>query len=577
MAGAVKIAILANAAQAKAEMDSVVKSAGGMSSKLKGGVAVAAAAAGVALASMATSAIAGARESAEINRVLQSQLKGMGAEAQKAFSGATKFAADFGTQIGKDDDDILKVVNKLSTFPAAFGKGTLGAEGMRRATQAAFDLEAAGVGSAESNIIGLGKALDNPIKGMTALSKSGVSFTAEQQAQIKNYMEQGRLADAQKVLLAGIETNAKGAATAQADGLTRAKVALDGMAEGIASKLLPYLDKFGNWFTTVGIPKIEQFGAWFGTNVVPVIGQAFEIAKTAVAGFVAVLSNPAVQAFGAAILTIVAAIKVYQVVMTAIRVVTMAWAAAQAALNVVMALNPIGLVVLAILALVAAFVIAYRQSETFRRIVSTAFAGVKTAVSTVVTWIRSNWPLLLAILTGPIGLAVAAIIRHKDTILAAFKALPGQIKGVFSGAGSFLADAGRRVIQGFIDAVQGAFGRVRDTLSRLTGLLPSWKGPKSLDLKILAKPGQWVMQGFQRSLEAGYADVSNSLGTFTSGLGGTVNAGQVTVAGAPAVTAAGGAVVIDMSKAPSGGLDRVFWQWFRETARANGLTVVGAA
>src|SRR5690606_41304322 len=58
-------------------------------------------------------------------------------------------------------------------------------------------------------------------------------------------------------------------------------------------------------------------------------------------------------------------------VMLAIRIATMAWAAAQTALNFVLTANPIGLVIIAIGALVAAVVVAYRHSETFRSIVQT--------------------------------------------------------------------------------------------------------------------------------------------------------------------------------------------------------------
>jgi hypothetical protein len=59
------------------------------------------------------------------------------------------------------------------------------------------------------------------------------------------------------------------------------------------------------------------------------------------------------------------------------------WTMAQAALNVVMAMNPIGLVVVAIAALVAGLVLAYRHSETFRNIVNGAFHAVGSAASSM--------------------------------------------------------------------------------------------------------------------------------------------------------------------------------------------------
>jgi phage-related minor tail protein len=63
-----------------------------------------------------------------------------------------------------------------------------------RATKAAIDLAAAGFGSVETNSIQLGKALEDPVKGLAALGKSGVTFTAEQKNLIKTLVETGDVA-----------------------------------------------------------------------------------------------------------------------------------------------------------------------------------------------------------------------------------------------------------------------------------------------------------------------------------------------------------------------------------------------
>src|SRR3546814_18759321 len=91
--------------------------------------------------------------------------------------------------------------------------------------------------------------------------------------------------------------------------------------------------------------------------------------------------------------------------MVAVRIATWAWAAAQWLLNAAMAANPVGLVILAIAALVAIVIVAYQKSETFRKIVGKAFEWVQKAAASAWEWIKGNWPLLLAIITGPIGLA----------------------------------------------------------------------------------------------------------------------------------------------------------------------------
>lgn len=130
----------------------------------------------------------------------------------------------------------------------------------------------------------------------------------------------------------------------------------------------------------------------------------------------------------------------------------------QAAFNAVMALNPVVLVVIAIAALIAILVIAYNKVGWFRDLVDAAFGLIKDVVSGVFNWVKDNWPLLLAILTGPIGLAVLAITKNWDKIKEAFTAVKDWIS--------------KRVgdIVGFITGIPG---RIRDTVSTM------WDGIKT--------------------------------------------------------------------------------------------------
>ncbi len=68
-----------------------------------------------------------------------------------------------------------------------------------------------------------------------------------------------------------------------------------------------------------------------------------------------------------------------------------AWAAEQALLNLVMSANPIGLVIIAIAALVAAFITAYNTSETFRAIVDGALQWVKNSAQVVADWFSGTF------------------------------------------------------------------------------------------------------------------------------------------------------------------------------------------
>lgn len=148
-------------------------------------------------------------------------------------------------------------------------------------------------------------------------------------------------------------------------------------------------------------------------------------------------------------------------------IATNGMALAQRGLNVAMRANPIGLIITALILLGTGLVLAYKKSETFRNIVNGAFKGVQSVVSWVINWIRNNWPLLLAILTGPIGIAVLVIGKHKDKILGFFKAIPGAITGFFRGVGSAVSAP-------FIAAFQGIKNAWNNTVGGKGFTVPGW-------------------------------------------------------------------------------------------------------
>lgn len=258
-----------------------------------------------------------------------------------------------------------------------------------------------------------------------------------------------------------------------------------------------------------------------------------------------------------------------KVAMVAGTVATGAMTAAQWALNVALSANPIGLVVIAIVALVAAVVIAYKRSETFRRIVQGAFRGVLAAASAVWSWLKRNWPLLLAIITGPIGLAVRFVVRNFDAIQRKVRGIPGVIRGAFRGAGSWLRDAGRRIIDGLIGAVTAKFDAVRRKFQQLTNLIPTWKGPASRDRDLLKEPADLIMGGFVDQLEQRYGAARASLAGFTNSLSAAA-AGATTTSGAAA--AAGSAATLRIDSAGSR-IDDLLVDLLRQAIRRQGGNV----
>jgi hypothetical protein len=109
-----------------------------------------------------------------------------------------------------------------------------------RATVAALDMAAAGFGSAESNAVQLGKALEDPIKGINALTRSGITFTDAEKEKIKTMVESGNVLDAQTMILEAIEKQVGGTAEATATGSQKMALALGNVSEAIGAALLPF-------------------------------------------------------------------------------------------------------------------------------------------------------------------------------------------------------------------------------------------------------------------------------------------------------------------------------------------------
>lgn len=157
-------------------------------------------------------------------------------------------------------------------------------------------------------------------------------------------------------------------------------------------------------------------------------------------------------------------------------IATKVQAAAQWLLNAAMSANPIALVVIAIAALVAGFLWAYNNIKPFRDFMNGLFKGFMDVVKVVWDWITQNWPTLLAILAGPVGLAVLLIVQHWETIKAAFAAAWEFIKSVWSGYWAFYAAIWNGIVTIFSSVVSffagvfsGAWNAVRSAFNGVTG------------------------------------------------------------------------------------------------------------
>jgi phage-related minor tail protein len=328
------IRILADASQAQSTMSKAASNSGKFASGLsKATLPAAAVIGGLTLMGKA------AAEDAQGQAVLATSLRKSAGASQKQIASVEDWVSATTLATGVADD---KLRPALGTLARATGDVTKS----QAAMTTVLDVSAATGKDTQSVADALAKAYSGST---TALGKLVPGMD-------KAVLKSGDMNAIMAELARMTGGTAAEAADTAAGKWQRTKVAFAETQESIGAGLLPVLDKFSGYLAIAG--------GWMSqhTQTVTVFAVALGILSVAV-------------------LTVNTAIKV-------ISATTKAWSVAQGILNVVMSLNPIGLVILAVIALVAIFVIAYKKSETFRRIVQAAWSGIKTAAVAAWNWIK---------------------------------------------------------------------------------------------------------------------------------------------------------------------------------------------
>lgn len=168
------------------------------------------------------------------------------------------------------DETITAMQTMLLTF-----KNIKGDE-FKRATEAALDMataEAAVSGRAvdlTATSIRLGRALNDPLVGMSALSRVGVQFTEQQKSLIKTFMRTGKVSEAQRVILKELETEFGGMSrdvNTASGALKQMWNALDDVAEMIGNAFLPGIQETAKAVKEWAERNQERFGIWAETAV----------------------------------------------------------------------------------------------------------------------------------------------------------------------------------------------------------------------------------------------------------------------------------------------------------------------
>jgi hypothetical protein len=202
---------------------------------------------------------------AQTNAVLNSTkgISGMTAES------VGNLADSLSKMSGIDDEVVQSGENMLLTF-TNIHKDTFPA-----ATQAALDMSVALKEDMGSAAMQVGKALQSPVEGVTALQRVGVKLTEDQKKQVESFMKVNDIASAQKIILNELNTEFGGSAKAAGDTLPAAMgklhTAFGNIQEKVGGAVAPLLLNLSTIVLDKVLPAVDRFGTFLMANIVPAL------------------------------------------------------------------------------------------------------------------------------------------------------------------------------------------------------------------------------------------------------------------------------------------------------------------
>jgi phage-related protein len=306
----------------------------------------------------------------------------------------------------------------------------------------------------------------------------------------------------------------------------------------VQKNVMPMLDRFAKWFNREGPDAIDK-GVKAATPFIKILGDIARFVGNNIRTIALLVGG--FYALTAAIAVITPIVTAFKAIVTAVRVAIVIWRNVQFALNLVMLANPLALVVVAIVAFVAAVVIAYKKSETFRAIVQKAWNAIKNVTVTVFKAIASVIKAVFSAIKSAVTSsaraiknivsdawnAIKAVTRTvwnalKNTILLPLRVIlsilsgnTGKAKNIMSNAWTFIKNATSRIWDGIKNAVGNAVSavvnKVNELKNKVIGVFAGAAG-------WLVSAGKNLIQGFINGIGAMFGAVKNKLGSLTHAL-----------------------------------------------------------
>jgi TP901 family phage tail tape measure protein len=143
---------------------------------------------------------------------------------------------------------------------------------------------------------------------------------------------------------------------------------------------------------------------------------------------------------------------------------------------------------------------------------------IRPIVSGVVSFITSTWGAITGFVSTTFNNVKNAIQGPLEDALAFISGIQGKIIGFFAGAGNWLFNAGKDIINGLLKGLQSMLGGLKDLLNGITASIPQLKGPPEKDKVLLQENGRLIMQSLANGLAAEMGSVYGLLDGMNTGI-----------------------------------------------------------
>jgi hypothetical protein len=477
------------------------------------------------------------QESIKVGRQTNAVLKSTKSAAGLSAKAIGDLAQALSEKTAVDDEAIQSAENLLLTF-TKIGKDTFPA-----ATAAVLDLSAATGTSLKGASIQVGKALQDPIRGITALRRVGVNFSADQTEVIKKLVETGKTADAQKLILKELATEFGGSAAAQATPLDKLRVTYQNLLETLGGYLVPVLNRAAVALMgfVAGVRAGTGVGGVFRDNIKGIaialagLGAVLAAGKiagslTSIGGLLAsVFSNPYTAAIAAVAIGIAAIGTAFYLAYTRSKSLQKLVAEIGATVGPIFktvgdeakrelpgALAAAGRVARSMTRLfVALKPVIVPIFKAIAAVASTNLRGIGPVLNFVskrINALTQTTKVLLRSSSSAFKGVASAASKMSNMIGSAFNAIKGAVSRVLSavrGTVSAFRSVGRDIVNGLASGIRGAAGTAIEAAQDLANALPKWarkvlgiSSPSKVFAEIGRNAGQGLVVGLMATLPA---------------------------------------------------------------------------